>query len=67
MTLKLKEQLSAGIKIGIPVALQDGFIQVAFMIITVIANSRGCIRCGGTGGVADIKLTIKPRLSGYKR
>ena len=29
------------LKIGIPVALQDGFIQVAFMIITVIANSRG--------------------------
>ena len=27
------------LKIGIPVALLDGFIQVAFMIITVIANS----------------------------
>ncbi len=29
------------LKIGIPIALQDGFIQVAFMIITIIANQRG--------------------------
>ena len=27
--------------IGIPVALQDGFIQIAFIVITVIANRRG--------------------------
>lgn len=35
------------LKIGIPVALQDGFIQVAFMIITVIANSRGVSDAAG--------------------
>lgn len=29
------------LKIGIPVALQDGFIQIAFIVITVIANRRG--------------------------
>lgn len=29
------------LKIGVPVALQDGFIQVAFIAITVIANGRG--------------------------
>lgn len=29
------------LQIGIPVAVQDGCIQVAFMIITVIANNRG--------------------------
>ena len=29
------------LKIGVPVALQDGFIQVAFIAITVIANERG--------------------------
>ena len=29
------------LKIGIPVALQDGFIQISFIIITVIANRRG--------------------------
>ena len=28
------------LKIGIPVALQDGFIQIAFIIITIIANRR---------------------------
>ncbi|MDO4344947.1 MAG: MATE family efflux transporter [Eubacteriales bacterium] len=29
------------LKIGVPVALQDGFIQIAFIVITVIANRRG--------------------------
>ncbi len=29
------------LKVGIPVALQDGFIQIAFIVIAVIANSRG--------------------------
>lgn len=29
------------LKLGIPVALQDGLIQIAFIIITVIANNRG--------------------------
>ena len=29
------------LKIGIPVAVQDGYIQVAFIVITVIANHRG--------------------------
>ena len=29
------------LKIGVPVSLQDGFIQVAFIAITVIANGRG--------------------------
>lgn len=29
------------LKIGIPIAAQDGFIQVAFIIITIIANRRG--------------------------
>ena len=29
------------LKIGVPVALQDGFIQISFMVITIIANRRG--------------------------
>lgn len=29
------------LKVGFPVAIQDGCIQVAFIIITIIANSRG--------------------------
>lgn len=29
------------LKIGVPVCVQDGFIQIAFIVITVIANRRG--------------------------
>lgn len=29
------------LKIGVPIALQDGFIQIAFIVITVFANKRG--------------------------
>lgn len=29
------------LSIGVPIALQDGFIQVAFIVITIIANQRG--------------------------
>lgn len=36
-----RNTLTGLLKIGIPVALQDGFIQVAFIAITVIANGRG--------------------------
>lgn len=40
--LRLQRRISLGIlKIGLPVALQDGFIQVAFIAITIIANGRG--------------------------
>ncbi len=35
--------------IGVPVALQDGFIQVAFIAITVIANGRGLIDAAAVG------------------
>ena len=35
------EVLGSILKIGVPVAVQDGCIQVAFMFITVIANHRG--------------------------
>ncbi|CDF46767.1 matE protein [Roseburia sp. CAG:100] len=35
------ETMGQILRIGIPVALQDGFIQIAFIVITVIANRRG--------------------------
>ena len=41
-------------RLGIPVALQDGFIQVAFMIITVIANSRGVSDAAAVGVVEKV-------------
>ena len=40
--------------IGIPVSLQDGFIQVSFLIITIIANSRGLVIAAAVGIVEKI-------------
>lgn len=40
--------------IGVPVALQDGFIQVAFIAITVIANKRGLDDAAAVGIVEKI-------------
>lgn len=36
-----KKIMTELLKVGIPVALQDGFVQVAFIIITIIVNQRG--------------------------
>lgn len=36
-----RDVLSNLLKTGVPVALQDGFIQVSFIVIAVIANMRG--------------------------
>lgn len=41
-------------KIGLPVAVQDGCIQVAFIIITIIANSRGLNDAAAVGIVEKI-------------
>lgn len=35
--------------VGTPVALQDGFIQIAFVIIAIIANTRGLVDAAGVG------------------
>ncbi len=37
------------VKVGVPVALQDGFIQLSFMIIMVIANGRGVTDAAAVG------------------
>ena len=42
------------LKIGIPVALQDGFIQISFIVITVIANHRGLADAAAVGIVEKI-------------
>lgn len=39
---------------GLPIALQDGFIQISFLIITIIANSRGLIMATSVGIVEKI-------------
>jgi len=49
-----REEMGAILKIGIPVALQDGFIQVAFIVITVIANMRGLNDAAAVGIVEKV-------------
>lgn len=36
-----REALPGILKVGMPIAVQDGFIQISFLVITAIANSRG--------------------------
>ncbi len=48
------ESMGQILKIGIPVALQDGFIQIAFIVITVIANRRGLNDAAAVGIVEKI-------------
>ena len=40
--------------IGVPVALQDGLIQVAFIVITIIANQRGLTDAAAVGIVEKV-------------
>ena len=42
------------LKIGVPVAIQDGLIQIAFIIITVFANNRGLDDSAAVGIVEKI-------------
>lgn len=42
------------LKVGIPVAFQDGFIQISFIVITVIANQRGLNDAAAVGIVEKI-------------
>ncbi|MCD8222044.1 MAG: MATE family efflux transporter [Clostridiales bacterium] len=42
------------LSVGIPVALQDGFIQISFLVITAIANSRGLTDAAAVGIVEKI-------------
>ena len=42
------------LKIGIPVAFQDGLIQIAFIVITIIANQRGLNDAAAVGIVEKV-------------
>ena len=42
------------LKVGIPVTLQDGFVQISFIVITVIANRRGLNDAAAVGIVEKI-------------
>lgn len=49
-----REFLKEILKIGVPVALQDTLIQVAFIVITIIANRRGLHDAAAVGIVEKI-------------
>jgi len=52
---KLRRDILGGIlKTGSPVAVQDGFVQVAFLIITIIVNRRGLNDAAAVGIVEKI-------------
>ena len=42
------------LKVGVPVCLQDGFIQVSFVVITIFANQRGLTDAAAVGIVEKI-------------
>lgn len=41
-------------KVGVPIAMQDGFIQISFLVITMIANNRGLTMATSVGIVEKI-------------
>lgn len=49
-----RESFAQICKVGAPIACQDGLIQVAFIVITVIANSRGLVVSAAVGIVEKI-------------
>lgn len=49
-----KRTMAGILKIGVPVALQDGFIQISFILITVFANLRGLDDAAAVGIVEKI-------------
>ena len=49
-----KEIISNLLKVGLPVAFQDGLIQISFIVITVIANLRGLNDAAAVGIVEKL-------------
>lgn len=49
-----KGVMGALLRTGVPIAMQDGLIQIAFLIITVIANKRGLDDAAAVGIVEKI-------------
>lgn len=44
-----RDTMAQLLRIGVPIALQDGLIQIAFLLITVIANKRGLVDSAAVG------------------
>ena len=44
-----REVMGKLLNVGVPVALQDGFVQIGFVVIMIIANQRGVIDAAAVG------------------
>lgn len=49
-----RETMGRILRIGFPIAMQDGFIQISFIVITIIANRRGLNDAAAVGIVEKI-------------
>lgn len=49
-----RETMGRILRIGIPISMQDGFIQISFIVITIIANRRGLSDAAAVGIVEKI-------------
>ena len=49
-----KKEIKSILSIGVPIALQDGLIQIAFILITIIMNRRGLVDAAAVGIVEKI-------------
>ena len=49
-----RDRMGGILRIGVPIAVQDGLIQVAFIVITVIANRRGLTDAAAVGIVEKV-------------
>ena len=48
------DMITSILKVGFPVSMQDGFVQIAFLIITIFANSRGLADAAAVGIVEKV-------------
>ena len=49
-----KVVFSAILRVGVPIAIQEGFIQISFLVITAIANTRGVTIAASVGIVEKL-------------
>lgn len=52
-----RDTMSNILRVGIPIAVQDGFIQISFLVITAIANSRG-VNVAAAVGIVEKLLSF---------
>ena len=49
-----KKTVSAILRVGVPISVQDGFIQISFLVITILANRRGLNDAAAVGIVEKV-------------